>query len=246
MKYVIRSCRTRDELACCVDLQKRIWGYTDLEAYPLRLFVNLGHIGGHVVGAFTARGHMVGFVASLPAWRKRRRYFHSLSLGVLSEHENRGLGRALKLEQRKLALRAGIELIEWTFDPLRTKNAFFNIERLGAVCRRYIPDHYGAVDSRLQGGLPSDRLVAEWWIKSARVHRAVRGKPARPATRKAGAEVVIPTRIEALKKVRPAEARAVQGAVRKDFEKYFSRRLAVTGFVLDRSLGRYLLDSYED
>jgi predicted GNAT superfamily acetyltransferase len=246
VKYVIRPCRTREELARCVDLQREIWGYADLEVYPLRLFVNLGHIGGHVVGAFTARGEMVGFVASLPAWREGRRYFHSLSLGVLSGHENRGLGGALKLAQRKLALRAGVGLIEWTFDPLRVKNAFFNIERLGAVCRRYVVDYYGSVDSRLQGGLPSDRLVAEWWIKSPRVRRALRGKPARPASRQPVAEVAIPAGTEALRISRPVKARAIQRAVRDEFLKYFARRLTVTGFVLDGPSGRYLLGSHED
>lgn len=246
MKYDIRPCRTREELARCVDLQKEIWGYADLEVYPLRLFVNLGRIGGHVVGAFTARSEMVGFVASLPAWRKGRRYFHSLSLGVLSGHENRGVGRALKLAQRRLVLRAGVELIEWTFDPLRVKNAFFNIERLGAVCRRYVVDHYGAVDSRLQGGLPSDRLVAEWWIKSPRVRRALRGKPARPASRQPAAEVVIPAGTEAPRRFELAKARAIQRRVRGEFLKYFACRLTVTHFALDGPSGRYLLDSYED
>jgi predicted GNAT superfamily acetyltransferase len=246
VKYVIRPCRTRDELARCGDLQKRIWGYTALEVYPLRLFVNLGHIGGHVVGAFTARKNMVGFVASLPAWRNGQRHFHSLSLGVLPGHENRGLGRALKLAQRRLALRAGVELIEWTFDPLRTKNAFFNIERLGAVCRRYVVDYYGAVDSRLQGGLPSDRLVAEWWIRSGRVGRALRGKPVRPSTRQPSAEVVIPGGIETLRTSRLPEAGAIQRAVREEFKKHFARRLVVTGFALDGRSGRYLLDSHED
>jgi predicted GNAT superfamily acetyltransferase len=246
VKYVIRPCRTQGELACCVELQKQIWGYSDLEVYPLRLFVNLGHIGGHVVGAFTARGKMVGFVGSLPAWRKGRRHFHSLSLGVLSGHENRGLGRALKLAQRRLALRAGVELIEWTFDPLRVKNAFFNIERLGAVCRRYIVDHYGAVDSRLQGGLPSDRLVAEWWIKSPRLRRALQGRAVRLSARPPSAEVVVPGEVGALRASQPARARVIQRAVRDKFRKCFARRLTVTGFVLDGPSGRYLLDAHED
>jgi predicted GNAT superfamily acetyltransferase len=245
VKYLIRPCRAREELARCVDLQKKIWGYSDLEVYPLRLFVNLGHIGGHVAGAFAARGELVGFVASLPAWRKGHRYFHSLSLGVLPGHRNRGVGRALKLAQRKLALGAGVDLIEWTFDPLRAKNAFFNIERLGAVCRRYIIDHYGAVDSRLQGDLPSDRLVAEWWIKSARVRRAVQGKPA-PLARQPSAEVVLPGEIEALRISHPAEARTIQRTVRREFRKHFARHLVVTGFALDGPSGRYLLDSHED
>jgi predicted GNAT superfamily acetyltransferase len=229
-----------------VALQKEVWGYSDLEVYPLRLFVNLGRIGGHVLGAFAAHGQLVGFVASLPAWREGERYYHSLSLGVLPAHENRGLGRALKLAQREHALGEGVERIEWTFDPLRVKNAFFNIARLGAICRRYLADYYGPVDSRLQHGLPSDRLVAEWWLESSRVGRALAGKPPRAARKKPAAEILIPGDIESLKKSRPSEAQAVQAAVRAQFEKHFAHQLAVTGFVLEGTKARYLLDPYED
>lgn len=243
--YVIRPCATRDELAACVTLQKRIWGYSDLEVYPLRLFVNLSQIGGQVIGAFAPDGEMAGFVASLPAWRDGRRYYHSLSLGVLPEHENRGLGRALKLEQRRRALRSGIEWIEWTFDPLRAKNAFFNIVRLGVVCRRYGPNHYGAVDSRLQRGLPSDRLVAEWWLKSARVRRALAGKLVRTARRPAAAEIEIPVRLDAEKKARPGWTRALLQTVRGGFQEHFARGLVVTGFVVEGAAARYLLDPLE-
>jgi len=142
--YIIQACESLSELGACVALQQRIWGYAEHEIYPLRLFITLTKIGGQVLGAFTADDELVGFVASMPAWHGRRRYYHSLSLGVLPAHENRGLGRALKLEQRKAALRAGIDSIEWTYDPLRAKNAFFNIERLGAVARRYSPLRSGA------------------------------------------------------------------------------------------------------
>ena len=242
MNYLIRRCTTREELAACVTLQKEIWGYSDLEVYPLRLFVNLNQTGGQVVAAFAPAGRAVGFVAAMPAWRKGERYFHSLSLGVLPGHENRGLGRALKLEQRRLALRAGIERIEWTFDPLRAKNAFFNIERLGAISRRYIADHYGAVDSQFQKGLPSDRLVAEWWLKSGRVRRALTGKPPR-SRRRPAAEVAVPAEIDALKK---GQAVAVQSRVREQLQVCFARKLAITGFVLEGTTANYLLDPYED
>jgi predicted GNAT superfamily acetyltransferase len=243
--YTIRSCVTHDELAACVTLQKQIWGYSDLEVYPLRLFVNLGQIGGQVIGAFAPGGEMVGFVASLPAWRNGRSYYHSLSLGVLPGHENRGLGRALKLEQRRRALRSGIEWIEWTFDPLRAKNAFFNIVRLGAVCGRYDPNHYGPVDSRLQRGLPSDRLVAEWWLRSARVRRALAGKPVRAARRPAAAEIEIPVRRDTGKKAPRGWTRALLQTVRGCFQEYFERGLVVTGFVVEGSTARYLLDPAE-
>jgi predicted GNAT superfamily acetyltransferase len=206
------------------------------------LFITLTTIGGHVLGAFTAEGKLVGFVASMPAWHGRRRYYHSLALGVLPAHENRGLGRALKLEQRKAALRAGIDCIEWTYDPLRSKNAFFNIERLGAVARRYSPDHYGQVQSRLQQGLPSDRLVVEWWLKSPRVKRALDGKSPRRTTRKPAAEVAVPADFTALAETQPAEARRLQLAAREQLQRHFARKLAITGFALEGGAGRYLLD----
>jgi predicted GNAT superfamily acetyltransferase len=246
VSYVIRPCTTREELGACVTLQKKIWGYSDLEVYPQRLFVNLRQIGGHVLAAFTPQGRAVGFVASMPAWREGGNYYHSLSLGVLPEHENRGLGRALKLEQRRLALRAGIDRVEWTFDPLRAKNAFFNVVRLGAACRRYIADHYGAVDSHFQKGLPSDRLVAEWWLRSPRVRRTLSGKPPRSDRKKPADEVTIPSDIESLKRTRPGEARAVQARVREQLEDCFARKLAITGFALEGAIAKYLLDPYED
>ena len=245
MGYTIRICTTRDELAACLRLQKKIWGYSDLEVYPLRLFVNLGHIGGHAIGAFTPQGKMVGFVASMPAWRGRRRYFHSLSLGVLPEHENRGVGRGLKLAQRELALAAGVELIEWTFDPLRAKNAFLNLMRLGAICRRYLSDYYGEVDSHFQLGLPSDRLVAEWWIKSDRVCRILQAKTRRAAHKPIATMIEIPGDIEVLKKRDLAKVQRLQKKVRNQFEKAFSRGLAVTGFEIDGAKARYLLESIE-
>jgi predicted GNAT superfamily acetyltransferase len=242
--YAIRPCRTIAELASCVALQKAIWGYADYEVYPLRLFVNLGHIGGHVIGAFTATGEMVGFVASMPAWRDGARYYHSLSLGVLPEHENQGLGRALKLKQRDEALRAKISRIEWTFDPLRAKNAFFNIMRLGGVARRYSPDHYGPVESRLQQGLPSDRLVCEWWLSHPRVRRALRGLPPRPASKTPMAEVVLD--FQSLAESRPEEARALQAALRGKLQRHFARGLVVTDVVREEKCARYVLDRLED
>ncbi len=210
--------------------------------YPLRLFVTLTKIGGNVLGAFAADGEAVGFVASMPAWHGRRRYFHSLSLGVLPAQENRGLGRALKLAQRKAALRAGFGCIEWTYDPMRAKNAFFNIERLGAISRRYLADHYGRVQSRLQQGLPSDRLMAEWWLTSPRVRRALAGKRSRAARRKPAAEVSIPADFGLLAEKQPEEACEQQRAVRTQLQEHFAQKLVISGFALEGRTGRYLLD----
>jgi predicted GNAT superfamily acetyltransferase len=246
LKYTIRPCQKLEELAAIVKVQRQIWGYAEHELYPLRLFVTLKRIGGQVLGAFTPRGSLVGFVASLPAWRGAHRYYCSLSLGVLRAHENRGLGRALKMAQRRAALGVGIDLIEWTFDPLRAKNAYLNIVRLGAIARRYQPDYYGQVESRLQGGLPSDRLIVEWRLRSTRVKRALAGKSPRRSQENPAAVVEIPTNIDQLVRSNPQEARQRQLAVRRQLQELFAQNLAITGFEYGVKSARYLLDSYED
>src|ERR1700744_2673954 len=128
-------------------------------------------IGGQVVGACVPGGKMIGFAMALPAYRDGMPYLHSHMLAVLPEYRNAGLGRRLKLAQRDDALSRGFDLMEWTFDPLEIKNAYFNLERLGAIARRYNVNQYGITSSPLQGGLPTDRLVAEWWLKSKRVEQ---------------------------------------------------------------------------
>jgi predicted GNAT superfamily acetyltransferase len=246
VKYTIRPCQKLEELAAIVRIQREIWGYAEYEVYPLRLFVTLKRIGGEVLGAFTPQGSLAGFVASLPAWHGDNRYYHSLSLGVLRAHENRGLGRALKMAQRRAALGAGIDLIEWSFDPLRAKNAHLNIVRLGAIARCYQPDYYGQVESRLQGGLPSDRLIVEWWLRSTRVKRALAGKPPRDSQEKPAAVVEIPADLDRMTESSPQEARRRQLAVRRQLQELFARKLAITGFEYDGQSARYLLDPYED
>jgi len=99
-------------------------------------------------------------------------------LAVREAWRNHGVGRRLKLAQRDDGLQRGFELIEWTFDPLEIKNAHLNLVKLGAIARRYSVDHYGASSSPLQGGLPTDRLIAEWWIKSDRVANLLERKQA--------------------------------------------------------------------
>ena len=165
---VIRKCHSLDEMSACVALQKEVWNFTDADLIPLRMFVVAEKIGGQVIGGFDD-GKMVAFAFSLPGVRGGRSYLHSQMLAVRREYRNAGLGRQIKLLQRQDALAQGFELIEWTFDPLEIKNSYLNIERLGAIARRYNVNQYGITSSPLQGGLPSDRLVAEWWLKSKRV-----------------------------------------------------------------------------
>jgi predicted GNAT superfamily acetyltransferase len=246
LDFTVRPCLTQDELAACIEIQKLIWGYSERDVYPPRFFMNLVRIGGHVLGAFLPQDRLIGFVASSPAWRCQRRYYYSLALGVVPEYESRGVGRALKFAQRRTALRIGIDCIEWTFDPLRTKNAHFNIARLGVIVRRYVPDYYGPVQSSLQAGLASDRLIAEWWLKSPRVRKALSGKPPRNPGRKPAAEVNIPLDLDALLESNPAEAQTCQAAVRAQIEKCFAQNLVITGFAYDGTSALYFLDHDED
>src|SRR5437868_8646896 len=165
---VLRRCRGIEELRACVALQKEVWNFTDAELVPLRMFVVADKVGGQVMGAFEGNV-MVGFALSVPGTRTGHVYLHSHMLAVRKDHRNSGLGRRLKMLQREDALSRGIELIEWTFDPLEIKNAYLNIEKLGAIARRYNINQYGITSSPLQGFLPTDRLVAEWWLRSRRV-----------------------------------------------------------------------------
>jgi len=167
-RIVVRKCEGIDELKACVALQKEVWNFDDADLVPLRIFVVGQKIGGQVIGAFD-NNQLQGFAFSIPGERGGHPYLHSHMLAVREAWRNYGVGRRLKLAQRQDAIRQGIELMEWTFDPLEIKNAHLNLVRLGAIVRRYSVNHYGTSSSPLQGGLPTDRLVAEWWLKSKRV-----------------------------------------------------------------------------
>jgi predicted GNAT superfamily acetyltransferase len=243
---VIRRCQGLDELRACVALQKEVWDFTDSELVPLRMFVVADKVGGQVMGAFEG-AHMVGFALSVPGTRSGHIYLHSHMLGVRDDHRNSGLGRRLKLLQREDALSRGIELIEWTFDPLEIKNAYLNIEKLGAIARRYNINQYGITSSPLQGGLPSDRLIAEWWLKSNRVE-ALLASGRNPAFAETSS-IEVPAQIYGWKS-RPetrAKAQQVQQENREKFEQAFARQWCVLGYERDgEGNGKFLLGSWDE
>ncbi len=242
----VRLCQGLDELNACVAVQKEVWDFSDYDLIPLRLFVVAEKIGGQVIGAFDA-GELVGFAMSIPGARDGRAYLHSHMLAVRESYRNAGIGRRLKLFQREDALARRFELIEWTFDPLEIKNAWLNIERLGAIARRYNLNQYGISSSPLQGGLPTDRLVAEWWLRSERVESLLKtGK--RPPVR-AEMSIAVPAEIYTWKAVpqhRP-KAEQVQARNREQFLDAFSRGLAVFGYERDAiGNGTFLLGKWEE
>ncbi len=231
-----------EEFEDVVRLQKTIWGFADVELLPVRFLVVIAKIGGHVFGAFEG-GQMVGFCFALPGVKRGGRpYLHSHMLGVLPGHHNLGIGRRLKLMQRDEALERGIQLIEWTFDPLELKNAFFNIERLGAIVRRYSENQYGVTASPLHGGLPTDRCIAEWWLDSYRVRRILAGER---TERRATERIAFPADIGEIRGVRRDSARDIQAANARRFQDAFARGLAVTGFERGDKEGVYLLEPWQ-
>ncbi len=235
----LRPCSGFEELDACVELQIATWGYGDMDVVPRRLFLLAQKIGGQVIGAFDA-GRLAGFAMALPAIdAEGRPYLHSHMLAVLPEYRDQGLGRALKLAQREDALARGIARMDWTFDPLEIKNAFLNIHKLGAVVRRYSPNFYGVSSSRLQAGLPTDRLHAEWWLGSPRVAQAVAG--AATSGHAGGETIEVPAAAGAWKQqtgsdaARLTDLRELQAQIRAGFLEAFGRGLAIRGFHRDQS-----------
>ena len=220
----VQPLTTVEEFREALALQQAIWGFSDAELLPARMFVVASKIGGQVLGAFDG-ARMIGFCVAMPGLKPG-------GGGFLHSH-------MLKLEQRQDALARGVDLVEWTFDPLELKNAYFNLERLGAIVRRYVPNQYGITASPLHGGLPTDRLVAEWWLGTRWVETTLSGERVRPPVER---RIEVPADIERLRREAPKQAREIQKAAGESFAECFERGLAVIGF---ERAGTYLLGRWD-
>jgi predicted GNAT superfamily acetyltransferase len=242
-KITTRALTTHPEFNAAVRLQQEIWGFDEIELLPVRLFVVATKIGGQVFGAYDGE-RMVGFCLAIPGLKPGGQfYLHSHMLGVRREFRDLGVGRMLKLRQREDAISRGVALIEWTFDPLEIKNAYFNMERLGAIVRRYVVNQYGTTSSHLHGGLPTDRCTAEWWLESSRVKSVLDGNPADRAPIEA--RISVPANIGKLRETEPAKAREIQLRISEEFREAFDKNLAVTGFERTDEAGTYLLGPWQ-
>ncbi len=244
-KIEIRHLITLEQFERCVVLQLEVWGYSDGDLIPRRVFLVAQRIGGQVIGAFDGET-IIGFAMALPGFRDGRSYLHSHMLAVLPEYRNLGLGRKLKLAQRDDALARGFELMEWTYDPLEIKNAHLNISKLGAISRRYKADFYGPSSSPLQGGLPTDRLYAEWWLRSPRVLSVLRGEsqPLEVVER-----VTVPHAIYQWKQdsQKRSMAEQLQLQNRIALEAAFEKGLAVIGYERDsEGNGQFLIGPWSE
>jgi predicted GNAT superfamily acetyltransferase len=228
-EYTIRICATLEEFEACLQMQRDVWQFSDLDVTPLRSFVITRRAGGFTVGAFDESNKLIGFAHALAAFdEKLRPYYYSQMLAVEPRLQNAGIGVKLKLAQRDHAHKTGVPLITWTFDPLQSRNAHLNLVKLGGVVRQYQVNYYGAKSSSaFHRGLDTDRLFVEWWVRSERVADTLAGKR---RAEKAAAVVELPRDIEAMKKLNMNEARGWQLRVREEFLKCLNEGLYCAGF----------------
>jgi predicted GNAT superfamily acetyltransferase len=268
--FSIRPAQSLDELELCIGLQQKTWGYSDLEVVPRNIYVLAQALGGHVLCAWESTGEFSGFAMAVAAhepahgtvaaerWMQPvshpgrpfadensaapTPYLHSHLVAVAAAAQSCGLGFALKFAQRDVALASGIRTMRWTFDPLMAGNAAFNLGKLGAIVRRYVPDFYGRLGSVLQGGTPTDRLLAEWSLASGRVHAARAGSLTAPSD--AERRIELPAEIPVWKQAgRMEPLEAAQRTLRQSFQRAFAEGFVVSGFVRNPGGGgTYLLE----
>src|SRR5262249_6765676 len=258
-----RDLTTLEEYAQVVELEREIWGVGYADVVPVPIFAITVMRGGVLIGAFSGRGasaeRLVGFVYSIAGIKEGKPMQWSHMLGVLPECRNDGVGHRLKLMQRERTLAMGLDLIEWTFDPMQAMNAHLNFSKLGVIVHDYEINVYGTSSSPLHGGNPTDRLVAEWWIRRARttydwadvvpvnaidqsnrwprfVDRAVDDRPRAVA-------VEIPTGFTEMLTAAPDAALDWRMSTRRTFTACFARGYRAVDFRLNRAAGKgtYLL-----
>lgn len=240
----IRECETIEELDHCARLQKEVFALADLEISPRRHLIVSKSAGGFTLGAFAA-GELVGFVLSVPGFRGAQKFFYSHMTAVSARFQNRHVGTSLKWAQRERSLRENVKFIKWTFQPVQARNAFFNLERLGAVVKTYAANFYGTDYSTARNqneriGLDSDRLFCEWRLESEKVKKLAKGEKFVES-----GEVVktieIPNDWNALVSQNPGKAVAEQERVKMEFQNALARNLICKGFKRDENNPKYLL-----
>jgi predicted GNAT superfamily acetyltransferase len=243
----IRECDTIDEMAACVELQREVFALPEIELSPVRHLIVTKNAGGFVLGAY-AGDELVGFVLSVPAFLRGERAFYSHMTAVKADLQSYGIGARLKWAQRDRSLAEGVKYVKWTFEPWKARNAFFNLEKLGAVVREIQENFYG-IDYATYGaekiGLASDRLFAEWDLESEKVTRLAASE-SDSDTRKPRSSIATVNDWFALVGGDPERAVAEQLRLRKEFQDAFLSGLVAAGFERDANEPRYLLFSDED
>jgi predicted GNAT superfamily acetyltransferase len=263
MKVTVRPLEDPREFEEAEEVQMSAWGMGPREATPKEVMIAISDNGGVVLGAFDGRRE-VGFAITLAASVEGHSYLYSHMTGVRSEYQSKGVGFLLKQKQKEIALERGVGMIAWTFDPLISRNAHFNIKKLGVVARTYFIDYYGPMNDSINFGWETDRILCEWYVRPKEANRLrslgrsdLRG--AHVAISKTGHEpysrcvdwsvdltaskvlVDIPSDVTALKAENMEEGKRWRLATRDVFRKYFAAGYVALALIERGDEFRYLL-----
>lgn len=231
---VIREIETLAEMHEVERLQKEIWGVEDLEIYPALALKPQKEVGGILIGAF-AEGRMVGFVFGFPGILNGETIIHSDMLGIVTEYRSHNLGFLLKRAQREAALKLGVKRITWTFDPLQSRNAHLNFNKLGVIADRYYVDYYGVTSSFLHR-FGTDRFWVTWLLESERVAARMQGVAAPRVVHDEDIVIEIPAELT-------EKHEYWRATTRDQFTRALNAGYVVQEFFVspDRRTGRYIL-----
>lgn len=241
---IVRECTTIEEFDNCVNLQREAFGLPDIEISPRRHLIVSRQAGGWTLGAFVGK-RMVGFVHHLAAVRDNEIFGYSHMMAVAKDFQNQGVGARLKWAQREKALKEGRRYIKWTWDPMQSRNAHFNLNRLGVIVENYGDNFYGTdyntdpTQLDEQPGLQSDRLFANWHLDSSRVNKLAKGESS-PVEATPVLAVSIPANWSKLVRDDIDEARAEQVRTRSEFKNAFAEQLVCAAFERGEEQSRYL------
>ena len=226
---MIRDLHEIDELSAAADLLAAIWGYpADQGPVSPELLRALAHSGNYVAGAWDG-DQLVGASAGFLGQHRGEAgpHLHSHISGVRPDHQGGALGFALKQHQREWALARGVDVIEWTFDPLVRRNAYFNLAKLGARIVGYEAHFYGVMRDAVNAGDETDRAVVRWELDGVRPSAAERGAvilraddDGHPVVDKVDADVLqvwVPEDVVALRQADADAALAWRSALRDTF-----------------------------
>ncbi|MFZ5817147.1 MAG: GNAT family N-acetyltransferase [Bacillota bacterium] len=240
----IRPAESHADLHACIDLQRAVWGLDDLNLVPFHHLHTAHEWGGRVLVA-EDQGRIVGFCYGFGGRQYGRPALLSHMLAVLPEYRGQGLGAELKLAQGRWARSEGYELITWTYDPLEAVNAGLNIARLGGIVRRYLVNHYGEMTDGLNRGLPSDRLLLEWHLRSPRVEAILDGAAPPPLPAPA-LRCEVPFGFQRIKRQDPPGAMAWRMRVRETLTRALAEGYIITSFEQSDEAGFYGLSREEE
>lgn len=273
-EVLIKHPEKPEEYRAIMDVMKDAWGMEDYtEAVPAHFMISIADNGGLVLAAYLNE-EIIGFALGIAARDDGKIYHYSHMVGVKRRYQDKGVGFKLKLAQREWAIKNNLDLIMWTFDPLQGRNAYFNFAKLGVICRKFYKNYYGEMRDELNRGMISDRFKVEWWIKSSRVIKKIKGdfpkpdfqkllekseiivesKEIKPGIRKIIglnleckkdiALIEIPGDINEVKKYSLELANDWRLKLRKVFEKYLSEKYIVTDLISLKNEGGFRRNYY--